>query len=156
VTGAQGGFFFNAYHNMISQELSTNWNPGSVYTVSFAAQGGGQAMPVGTQLKVWLYYVDGGNKVPVKEYLISNTFNNPSGDPITALVDYSFSTDPVPAEAAGKAIGVAISSTASSYGGLDFGYWDIDNVQLAELPEPASLGILAVGAMGLCMRRRRA
>lgn len=163
VDGLQGGFFFNTYHNEITQELATTWNPGSVYHLSFSAQGGGQGLPVGAQLKVWLYYLDGPNKVPVAEFYATNTFNNPTGSlPITQLVGYGagFDTDVIPASLAGKNIGIAVSSTATGYDfgltGSDFGYWDIDNIQLTELPEPASLGILAIGAAGLMMRRRRA
>jgi hypothetical protein len=165
----QVAFFFSAKGNELTQLIGTNYDSNLTYTLSFMARGGGQGMPLGTQLKVWLYYVDAGNKVEIGSTTIANDFNNtlvenPPGSgnfqylPISHLNSYSFNTA-IPLAANGKEIGIAITSlNAVDYltnQSLDFGYWDLDNVTLA-VPEPASLGVLAVGAMGLCLRRRKA
>jgi len=48
----------------------------------------------------------------------------------------------------------ALSPAAPAPATVDQGYW-IDNLSLTTIPEPGSIGVLAVGALGLLARRRR-
>ena len=51
---------------------------------------------------------------------------------------------------AGQNIGIKIETI---YGTGD-GYWDIDNVRLTAVPEPGSLGMIAVGGLLFALRSR--
>ena len=53
---------------------------------------------------------------------------------------------------AGANIGVQLLSTAD-FGNMG-GYWDVDNVRLTSVPEPASMTLLALGAGAFFLRRR--
>jgi hypothetical protein len=86
---------------------------------------------------------------------ITNTNDNPDANPLTHLNSYSFSMPVVQAGDAWawRSIGIAINSLSDFSNGS--GFWDLDNVQLAQVPEPMSAGLLAAGVMGLILRRRR-
>ena len=161
LNGVQGAFFFDSPENKIYQDLPYSYTLDRQYSVSFLAAGGGYNMLNGRQLVAELYYVDGGNRITVASTTLThNDPDSPTLDPITHLESYSFQTPLVANGDAwlNKTMGIAFytpSTLGDLFGGLAGGYWDIDNVQLTEVPEPASLGILAVGAAGLLMRRRR-
>ena len=53
---------------------------------------------------------------------------------------------------AGHNVGIQL---LSAYG-TGVGYWDVDNVRLVSVPEPATLGLLALGAAGMLIIRSRA
>jgi hypothetical protein len=156
--GVQGGFFFAAPQNELYQDLTTaTYQVGSYYHASFMAEGGGYGMPLGTPLQLSLYYRDAGNTpITIASVIATNTNDNPSANPLTHLTTYQFDTPTVLSSDlwAGKPIGIALTSHSDFSNGT--GFWDLDNVQLSQLPEPASLGILAIGALALCLRRRRA
>ena len=73
--------------------------------------------------------------------------------PSLNLIDYSVSTPTVqPGDAwAGKNIGLKIDSIF----GEGSGNWDFDNARLTAVPEPGSLGLIALGFGGLAAARLR-
>ena len=108
-----------------------------------------------SSMQLSLYYRDGINMVSVgapTTITFNSTTFNPAG-PFT-LVDYSVIIPVVQAGDAwaGKNIGIRIDSTL----GTGDGYWDMDNVRLTAVPEPASLSLLAIGFGGILLARTRA
>jgi len=107
-----------------------------------------------SSMQLSLYYRDGADMVTVG-VPTTITFNsitfNPAGP--STLVDYSVITPVVQAGDAwaGKNIGVRIDSAL----GTGDGYWDMDNVRLTAVPEPASLSMLAIGFGGILLARTR-
>jgi hypothetical protein len=158
LTGPQGGFFFAAPLNRLSQNLAQTYQEGKSYHLSFDAEGGGLGMTDGTQMELELYYLDGNNNpVTISSVVVTN--HNVGLLYLTHLDAYPLDLPAVQAGDAwrGKTIGIAIASLTDVLDtGHAAGYWDVDNVQLTELPEPASLGILGLGVLGMCLRRRNA
>jgi hypothetical protein len=92
--------------------------------------------------------------VPVANTVVANS---PALDHHTLMSNFMVDTPVVQAGDAwaGRAIGVQFVSQAPDMLG---GVWDIGNVELTSatgVPEPASMTLLAAGAMLLLVRRRR-
>ena len=144
---------------------STDWN-GAVSGLNASFQiGYGYQLTLGvfgksmaenySSMQLSLYYRDGANMVTVgapTTITFSSTTFNPAGP--FALVDYSVNIPVVQTGDAwaGKNIGVRIDSAL----GTGDGYWDMDNVRLTAVPEPASLNLLAIGFGGILLARIRA
>ncbi len=113
--------------------------------------GGGGGMPLGATMMMALYYRDAaGQQVPVASTTIAHSteaFPN-----LTHFVDFTAEA-PVVAAAdpwAGKSIGILlVSTTAQDKIG---GYWDLDNVRLTFVEEPASPLALAYARVGSDLR----
>ena len=132
-----GTAIFQDYNSM--DEASTNashgfnakFNVGRSYHLTVGVIGGGGGMQPGATLQLSLYYRDASsNRVIVAASTITNsTASFPTN---THLVDFQVQTSTVqPGDAwAGQNLGVQIASTV----GFDIpgGYWDLDNVRLAE------------------------
>jgi hypothetical protein len=117
---------------------------GKAYQLTVGVIGGGGDMTNGATLEISLYYRDAAsNRVTVAATSITNTpavFSN-----TTHLVDFQVQVPAVKGgEAwAGKNIGVQLLSTVRP--DLAGGYWDLDNVRLTEIREPALLGAARSG-----------
>jgi hypothetical protein len=168
VTGADGeqlGFIFAdpTTGSGLAQDLFDGSTPiryqvGRSYQLRVALQGGGGGMPAGVRLALQLYYVDptivaGDNRVPVA----TNTVSNTNVGPITALSDQVVDVPTVTAGQAwaGRQVGIRMVSVDNP-AVTESGYWDVDNVRLTAVPEPAAAGLLGGGAiLGLLRRPRR-
>lgn len=148
--GVQGAFFFSAPFNEIYQELTATFTVGDSYQLLVNAEGGGLGMLLGEPLVMNLYHVVAGNRVPIYSAIITN--NNPPNTPITHLDQYALYTPVVQAGDAwvGKQIGIQFFAPETATGG----YWDLDNVRLDVVPEPASIGLIALAGMASLRRRR--
>jgi hypothetical protein len=101
-----------------------------------------------------LFYRDGlGDRITIDSTMILFTPQQfPNVAPLS-LIDFAVSIPEVLATDAwaGEKIGISIQA----FQGTGDGYWDIDNVRLAETPEPGAAGLLAIGLVGLLNRRLR-
>lgn len=138
-----------------SHDFDANFEIGKSYTFTLGVYGKGYSgfpMTEGSMLGLSLYYRDGANQITVGVPTIV-TYSAALFPNVGALnlIDYSVSIPTVLAGDAwaGQNIGLKIESV---YGTGD-GYWDIDNVRLTAVPEPTTLGLLAVG--GVLARRLR-
>jgi hypothetical protein len=157
-SGSQCGYMFANIGMALSQTLSTTYQPGKSYQLTVGLGGGSgrtAPMPQGTPIDIGLYYLDGtGNPQFVGTTEVSWSGSLPAGY-VTSLTDYSLTIPAIGMGdlAAGKNIGVAIFEPATAP--TDGSYWDVDNVRLAAVPEPASLAMFAGGGVGLFLLRRR-
>jgi hypothetical protein len=114
--------------------LDVRFEPGKSYALSMGVLGGGGGMTNGASLSVALYYRnDSGNPVVVAE---TNIIHDPATFPThTHFKTYEVRTSKVRMEDpwAGKNLGIQVVSTVDP--NLAGGYWDIDNVQVQEIPE---------------------
>ena len=122
--------------NAPTHALSAAFSPGKAYSLTVGLIGGGGGMAQGATFQLALYYRDASkNMVTVAATAVTNT--TAAFPTNTHLVDYQVqmpgvkATDPW----AGQHIGIQLLSTV----GFDLvgGYWDLDNVRLAETVPPA-------------------
>ncbi len=118
-----------------SHGLNAVYAVGKAYNLTVGLIGGGGNMKTGVTFQISLYYRDAAsNKVTVAATTITNTTATfPTN---THLVDFQVQVPGVKATDpwAGKNIGIQLLSTA----GFDNlgGYWDLDQVRLAEIVAP--------------------
>jgi len=134
VTGPQAGYIFSDQGAGIFQNLSATYQVGKSYTMTVGlTTSAEEPLTPGATLQLSLYYVDVTNgldavaltTVTYDTNVFTNTLN---------LLNFSVSSPTVQATDpwAGKLIGMEIAATTSF--DLAGGVWDLDNVQLAELP----------------------
>jgi hypothetical protein len=139
-------------HSTPLQAFNARFEVGQGYRLTVGVIGGGGGMPEGTSMMIGFYYRDGANNL-VTFASTPITYTLADFPNTTHLMDYSVT---VPAVQAGDAwanqyIGVELLNTS----GTGTGYWDLDNVRLESVPEPATLGLLALGVGGLLVARLR-
>jgi len=163
IDGNQGLFLFALPQVEVFQDYNsvsgTNGTPdqafgarfelGKAYDLTVGVIGGGGGMTNGATMELGLYYRQAGtNLVRVAATTVTNT---PDQFPNTThFVDFHVHVPTVQASDpwAGQYIGVQLLSTVAP--NLAGGYWDLDNVRLAEA---ASAGLtLSVGASGSNVR----
>lgn len=138
-----------------THEFNAKFEIGKSYTFTLGVYGKGYSgfpMTEGSMLGLSLYYRDGANQVTVGTPTII-TYSAALFPTVGALnlIDYSVS---IPTVGAGDAwAGQNIGLKIESIYGVGDGYWDIDNVRLTAVPEPTTLGLLALG--GVLARRLR-
>ena len=154
VDGRQAAFMFSPPGYELYQDLAATFVAGQSYHLTVGIQGGGYGMQLGVPMEIRLYYRDGdGNRVTIGATEATNT--NGTGV-MNHFTDYVLDIPTVAAGDpwAGKNIGVQLISTASFDN--SGGFWNIDNVRLEAVPEPASIALLTAGLGMVLARRRRA
>ena len=127
--GDQLALLWNLSGNALEQELAATYQIGKSYQLTIATcLSTSFTPPPGSSLKLVFYYIYGTSfqdigSAPVPVELVTTR----------TMKDFSFRIGPVEAtdQYAGKNIGIAIRPSAAGSG---FGYWDLDNVRLMELP----------------------
>ena len=152
VDGDQAAYLFTLSEVGFTQELTETYQAGMSYDLTVGILGGGGIVD-GDSFLIGLYYLDAGNPVTIASTQI--TYSLASFPTVTHLNDYSISLSDVQVTDAweGEQIGIELRSLV----GTGSGYWDLDNVRLTAVPEPSTLGLLAVGLGGgfLLARRNR-
>ncbi len=116
--------------------FNATFEPGKAYKLSVGVIGGGGNMAPGASLELALYYRDAAsNQVPVAVTSITNApelFTN-----TTTVVDFHVNVPTVKSDDpwSGQKIGIRMLSTVTT--NLQGGYWDLDNVRLADSSPPS-------------------
>jgi hypothetical protein len=140
--GTQAVFLFAVPQVELSQEakpgsaLDAKFEVGKAYQLTVGVIGGGGGMTNGATLQIGVFYRDSAsNRVNVATMVITNSPGLFSTT--THFVDFTLSVPTVKATDpwAGQNIGVDLLSTVSPT--MAGGYWDLDNVRLAEAGAPA-------------------
>jgi hypothetical protein len=136
----------------VSSPVPITFTAGQKYTLT-ASIAYAQNKPSATdRLAYELYYVDNSNVTHVvMEGDLSNSVASPAINQQT-LQDYSFSTAFLAVNDAsiGQQINVGFFPLDNSGG-----EFDIDNVRLTSVPEPAAIGLVSLAGIGLMRGRRR-
>lgn len=154
--GVQCAYMLSFPQVTLFQNLnSSSYGVGQSYTFTLGLFG--KSLTPNDSIQLSLFYRDAGNN-PITIGSPTTVTYNPATFPLTpplSLVDYSVTVPTVQAGDAwaGKNIGVMIQISGSAFTG---GYWDMDNVRLTTVPEPALISLLALGACGFLAIRRRA
>jgi hypothetical protein len=155
--GTQCAYMLSFPQVTLYQDATSGFNAtygvGQSYTLTLGVFG--KSLNPNNSLQLSLYYRDPGNNVVTIGTPTTITYNAatfPLTSPLN-LVDYSVSIPAVQAGDAwaGQNIGIMIQVSSSDFTG---GYWDMDNVRLTTVPEPAVAGLLAFGVVGFIVRRR--
>lgn len=156
VDGNQLSYLFNSAGNSITQGLvnpgntnqATTFQAGQSYTLTVAAANATAAPGPTSKLFVDLFYVDGTGRHNVAEKIL-----DPSLLSGTQIIDFSTTpTGPLLAGDPAIAKQINVGFFATGPGGGEF---DVDNVRLVAVPEPASFSLLGAGVASLLLRRRR-
>ena len=153
VSGSQAAYMFSIPGVALSQDgFNATYQAGMSYDLSLGILGGG-GITDGSSFRVSLYYRDSANN-PVTVASTDITYTAATFPNATHLLTFDVNASAVKAADAwaGKSIGVQLLAA----NGTGAGYWDVDNVTLtsAVVPEPGTLGLLALGAGGLLLLRR--
>ena len=151
LTGNQGAYFFSIPGVGLSQELGSTFAIGNSYQLTIGILGGG-GITEGSMFQFGFYYLNEANS-PVALNTSTITFTSAAFPNVTHLNDYAVALPEVQAGDAWAGRNVGIQLTSSF--GMGVGYWDVDNVRLVSVPEPATLGLLALGAVGMIILRSR-
>jgi len=147
---------YQDYNSSPTHDFNATFDVGKSYNLTIGLFGKNTLAP-GSTLQISLYYLDGAsNHVNVASTTATySAAAFPTTNPLN-LIDYQVNVPTVQASDAwaGKNIGIQLLSTLPlelSTGGN----WDFDNVRLtAAVPEPSSIGLLLLGAVGLFARTR--
>ncbi|MBI3870440.1 MAG: hypothetical protein HY299_18080 [Verrucomicrobia bacterium] len=144
--GNQAAYLFGLPQVGLGQSsLGATFIVGQSYHLTVGILGGGN-IEEGDSFLIELTYLDNGNN-PQGVAFTPVTFNKKDFPNVTHLNDFTVDVGEVQASDpwAGKEIGIQLLSTS----GRGAGYWDVDNVRLAAVPEPTMAALAALGAGGL-------
>lgn len=155
--GSQCAFMLSFPQVTLYQDATSGFNAtygiGQSYSLTLGVFG--KQMTTANSLQLSLYYRDAGNNAVTIGSPATIQYNPvlfPAGGPFN-LVDLSVTIPAVQAGDAwaGKNIGVMIQVSSSDMLG---GYWDMDNVRLTTVPEPAIGSLLGLGLCAVAARRK--
>jgi hypothetical protein len=159
VDGNQAAFIAALSGNEFNQTLATNFQPGKSYTLTVGVAhnygGGNPAFQPDPTAKVTLslFYTDAtGRHVLASRDVVNDALTGLSA---THLIDFSAITPIVVANDPSIGHGIGIAMTTTSPVANSGGFFDLDNVRVTAVPEPASVALIAVSAGALLARRRR-
>lgn len=140
-----------------THDFNATYEVGKSFNLTLGVFGKGFSgnMTEGSLLELSLYYRDGTDSmVPVGSTVITYSAAQFANVPPLNLIDFSVNVPTVqPGDAwANQNIGIQIKSLF----GTGDGYWDMDNLRLTAVPEPATLSLLALGLGGWLWMRRNA
>ena len=128
---------------------------GAQYQLSVGVANAGSAPPPDSTLTISLFAQDGATEIPLASAAIKNDgVTSPALNGL-AFVDFFATTDPIAGAAVGKQIGIRLQTRTDAQAPSVNGQFDLDDVQLTIVPEPAGLVLFAGGAALLAGRRRR-
>lgn len=132
--------------------FDATYETGKSYQLTIGVIGTGGGMQQGASMEIGLYYRDfDNNHVAVARTSITNTPSTFTNN--THFINFAVSVPVVKADDAwaGKHIGVQMLSTVTT--NLQGGYWDLDNVRLRSVEEPALLNpVLTNGQFQFTLR----
>jgi hypothetical protein len=147
VHGDQLAFLGGETGNALRQDLSDIYMMGNSYRLTVGACVSDPYPPLqDSVLQLALYYQSGLNQIDIASISIPVYSLSSS-----ALEDFSVTIPTVQLSDPwlNKDIGITIRSN-----GPMGGYWEIDNVRLEYVPEPATLSLLAFGGLALLRKRK--
>ncbi len=100
-------------------------------------------------LNMSLYYMDGASRVSLgnQDFLLTDTF-----------MDYTLDVTSVPGAAVGNPLGIElnnVSDVRDVAGDVVHAWQGLDNIRLSVVPEPGTVALFLLGALGLLAIRRR-
>ena len=138
-----GNYYVDLNNAYIGQALGETYVENNVYTLSFWITTHDD--PGNTNERYYAFFTDGGvsNGIAITESLKSSGYQSVPNDDTWHQYTLEYTAT---ATDAGKAVGVSF-----------FGYYEtyIDDVQLSVIPEPATLGLVAVLGGGILVIRRK-
>ena len=138
-----------ADENIVWQLTDQTIAAGEIYTLNIWGWSDGVAGvdPLGTTLKVSLFYDDAGSQIEVafQNHFLPYDGDNPYPEAQACGVVFTVSDMP---EAIGKKIGIKFDNPSST------GFVHMDDASLDVIPEPATMMLLGLGSLALLKRRR--
>jgi hypothetical protein len=165
---AQAAFMSAAFSVSLRQDLGVNFDVGTGYSMTVAvctaADFVPNADPAIDSLQLIFYYLDNGTPIDIGSGAVFGlgSLTATHMEDFTVALPIVTINDPWHDKPMGIAIR-ALHPDPSTEAGIENppqGAWDLDNVRVVStaesVPEPATLGVLALGSAGLLLRRRRA
>ncbi len=147
---------YQDYNSSATHDFNATFEVGQAYNLTIGVFGKSTLAP-GSTLELSLYYLDAlNNHVTVGSTTITYSAAAFPSTPPLSLIDYQVNVPTVQAGDAwaGQHVGIQLESTTPLQMSAG-GNWDFDNVRLTAVPEPSSLGLLAIGLGGLMFLRSR-
>ena len=146
--GLNFGFYSQQLDQIMAQESSWVFEPNSTYVFrSWATAGGGGTETIPYQIG----YLDGGSDLALNYLDLATAYHNVSGGGAWALQPGVTYTTGAAGPELGRNIVVRFGGVNQGGAGSGGGSW-IDNAEL--IPEPATVGLIGLGALALLRRRR--